>query len=231
MGSRLLFGLLWLGFTLYAFVFAPPDDSEATFALIQRLVSGDINGINPLIVAEFNLMGVLPLAYWCLLFVDGYRHKTQGSRLPAWPFSLLMMAVGAFSLLPYLALRQPVESLKDEGIPTPLPWTLRVWNSPWTGRALLVAAIALLGFGITQGDWGDFARQWQTSRFIHVMTLDFLLLSALLPSLIAEDKVGREPTGSLLSGIVNFLPLLGSLLYLASRPQIRIPESSELSGS
>ncbi len=227
MGSRLLFGLLWLGFGLYAFVLAPPDDSEATFALIQRLIAGDIDGINPLIVAEFNLMGVLPLAYGCLLLVDSYRHRTHGSRLPAWPFVSLMMAVGAFALLPYLALRKPVAQLEDDRILTPLPWPLKVWNSAWTGRVLSGVAVGLLGFGILRGDWGDFMRQWQSSRFIHVMTLDFVLLTALLPYVIAEDRSGRVDPGSWLTSVVNGVPLLGSLLYLALRPAIPAAPSPE----
>lgn len=227
MGSRLLFGLLWLGFSLYGFVLAPPDDPEATFALIQRLIAGKIDGINPLIVAEFNLMGVLPLGYGCLLLVDGHRHRTQGSRLPAWPFASLMMAVGAFALLPYLALRKPVAQLENDGILAPLPWTLKIWNSAWTGRVLLGVTLALLGFGILRGDWGDFVGQWQSSRFIHVMTLDFILLTALLPYLIAEDRVGRVETGSGLTSVVNGLPLLGPLLYLALRPAIQVVPSIE----
>lgn len=221
MGSRLTYGLLWLSFSVYAFFLAPPEDTEATFELIRRLVSGDIAGINPLIVAEFNLMGVLPFVYWCLLLVDGYRqkHRQGGSRIPAWPFAGLMMAVGAFALLPYLALRRPLQGI--EGIPTPLPWILRFWNSPWTGRALLGITVTLLFYGTNQGDWADFFQQWQSSRFIHVMTLDFVLLTLLLPVVIVEDQVGRvRASGSLLTA-VRFMPLLGPLVYLAFRPAIQ----------
>lgn len=214
MVQRIGFGVLWIVFSLYAFFLAPPDDPEATLDLIRRLISGDIAGINPLIVAEFNLMGVLPFIYWSLLFIDGARQKQMGQRIPAWPFAGLMMAVGAFALLPYLVLRRPLEG--SESLPS-FDWNLRLWNSPWTGRILSLATLGLLGYGISQGDWVDFIQTWQTSRFIHVMTLDFLLLSSLLPFCIANDQVGRMP--ALIPGwVVNRIPLLGSLAYLSVRP-------------
>jgi hypothetical protein len=212
--QRIGFGLLWLAFTVYAFFLAPPDDPEATFELIRRLISGDIAGINPLIVAEFNLMGVLPFLYWTLLFIDGARQKHMGQQIPAWPFAGLMMAVGAFALLPYLVLRRPLDG--SEPLP-PFDWNLRLWNSPWTGRILSLVTLGLLGYGITQGDWLEFIQTWQTNRFIHVMTLDFLLLSSLLPFCIANDQVGRR-TSWVPSGVINWIPLLGSLAYLSTRP-------------
>ncbi len=220
MNLRLGFGLLWLGFVLYAIVLAPPDDPEATFELIRRLVTGDLQGINPLIIAEFNLMGVLPLIYWCLLFIDGNRQKQLGLSIPAWPLATLMMAVGAFALLPYLGLRRPLTGA--ETFKSQLPWTLALWNSAWTGRLLMLGSLGLLGFGIGQGDWLDFWTQWQTSRFIHVMTLDFLLLVALLPYLVSQDQIGREP-GVCPQGLINGLPLLGPLAYLATRPTLQSP--------
>ncbi len=213
---RLAFGLLWILLGIYAFFLAPPDDPN-TLDLIMRLVRGDIAGINPLIVAEFNIMGVLPLLYWSLLFLDGYRQAQMGAKIPAWPFASLMMAVGAFALIPYLGLRQvPDPQVRFK---TPLPWTLKIWNSVWTGRILALAALGLLGYGFAQGDWADFVRQWQTSRFIHVMSLDYVLLVVLMPYLISEDQVGRSPS-PVPDWVISWIPLLGSLAYLSLRPPI-----------
>ncbi|MDX2272114.1 MAG: DUF2834 domain-containing protein [Cyanobacteriota bacterium] len=215
MQQRVGWALLWLGFVVYAFFLAPADDLAATGELIRRLVQGDIAGINPWIVAEFNLMGVLPLAYTSLLLVDGHRQKALGQKVPAWPFALLMMGVGAFALLPYLMLRRPLQG--QEGIP-PLNSYLRVWTSRWVGWGLLVTSLGLLGFAGWRGDWADFWQQWQTSRFIHVMTLDFCLLTSVLPFLVNEDRVGRAALPPLGIGMINSLPLLGALGYLCLRP-------------
>jgi hypothetical protein len=47
MFRKIAFGLLWLGFITYAFVFAPPDQPD-TFKLIKNLSTGQWQGINPL---------------------------------------------------------------------------------------------------------------------------------------------------------------------------------------
>ncbi|HCF26169.1 MAG TPA: DUF2834 domain-containing protein, partial [Cyanobacteria bacterium UBA11049] len=102
----------------------------------------------------FNIMGVWPLIYSCLLFIDG-----RGQKVPAWPFATLSFGVGAFALLPYLALREP--NPKFRGTKNIF---LKVLDSRLTGVALSIGALALVVYGLN-GDWGDFVQQWQTSRF------------------------------------------------------------------
>ncbi len=202
-------GLLWLGFVGYAFFLAPPATPD-TVALITQLSTGQWSQINPLVVALFNLMGLWPLIYCGLLFADG-----RGQAVPAWPFASLSFAVGAFALLPYLVLRRPQPQFEGE-----LDRWLRVWDSRWLGISLTVGAIALLGYGISQGDWADFAHQWQTSRFIHVMSLDFCLLSLLFPTLLGDDMARRQLHNRVLYWSVTLTPLLGPLLYLSLRPSL-----------
>jgi uncharacterized membrane protein len=67
---KVLFGGLWLGFLLYAVFFAPPDAPD-TLTLIQHLSAGEWEGLNPLIIALFNLMGIWPLVYCAVLFAEG----------------------------------------------------------------------------------------------------------------------------------------------------------------
>ncbi|MGC9524953.1 MAG: DUF2834 domain-containing protein [Limnospira sp.] len=202
--------LVWLGFVAYAFLWAPPDRPEETLALIQNLSFGNWEGINPLIIALFNLMGIWPLVYSGLVFADG-----RGQKIPAWPFAALSFGVGAFALLPYLALRQ-----SNPDFPGPCDRFIRLWDSRFTGIILTAGAIALVGYGFTQGDWGDFVRQWQTSRFIHVMSLDFCLLSALFPALLGDDMARRGMDNSALFWIVALIPLFGPLFYLFLRPPL-----------
>lgn len=207
------FGLLWLGLVGYAFFLAPPNQPD-TFSLIQKLSTGQWQGINPLVVALFNIMGVWPLIYSCLLFFDG-----RGQKLPAWPFATLSFGVGAFALLPYLALRQPNPSFKGDK-----NWWLKLLDSRWTAIALAIGTIVLLIYGI-QGDWSNFVQQWRTDRFIHVMSLDFCLLCLLFPTLVGDDMARRGSQDSRLQ-IISFIPLLGAVAYLALRPPIGSEASS-----
>jgi hypothetical protein len=98
---RIALGIVWVSFVTYAVYFSPPSQPD-TGVLIQRLASGNWDGINPAIVALFNLMGLWPLIYACLALADGH-----GQRAIAWPFVLGSFGLGAFSLLPYLVWRQP----------------------------------------------------------------------------------------------------------------------------
>lgn len=201
--------LLWLGFISYAFGLAPADSPD-TLDLIKNLSTGQVAGINPLIVALFNIMGVFPIIYSCVLYADG-----RGQKVRAFPFGILSFFVGAFGLLPYLALRQPnphFEGGKN--------WVIRLFDSCWLGALVALAAVSLIVYGFSQGNWGDFVQQWQTSRFIHVMSLDFLLLCALFPTLLSDDMARRGLNERWIFWTVALLPFLGAAAYIALRPAI-----------
>jgi len=207
MVRRLLFAIVWLAFVGYAFRFAPPDQPD-TFELIQQLSTGQWGGINPAIVALFNLMGIWPLAYACLALIDGH-----GQKAPAWPFVIGSFGLGAFLLLPYLILRQPNPTFTP-----PKSRLLALVDSRWLGLSLLMGSSVLLGYGIYAGDWADFFAQWQTSRFIHVMSLDFCLLWLLVPSLLGDDMARRGLKDARLFALVSAIPLVGLTAYLTFRP-------------
>ena len=206
---RSLLGLLWLSFIIYAFGFAPPDQPD-TLDLIQRLSIGNWNGINPATVALFNLMGIWPMVYACLALLDG-----QGQQVPAWPFVLGSFALGAFLLLPYLVLRQPHSVFSS-----PKSKLLALVDSQWLGASLLTGTLILMGYGLYYGDWANFLYQWQTSRFIHVMSLDFCLLWLLVPSLLGDDMARRSLNDPRLFWLVSVVPLLGIVAYLTFRPSL-----------
>jgi len=219
LGRTIAFALLWIGFTTYAFLLAPPDQPD-TLDLIKNLSTGQVNGINPLIVALFNIMGVLPLIYSCVVLLDG-----RGQKLPAWLFALGSFGVGAFALVPYLALRQPNPTFIGKKT-----FLLKLLDSRFLGGLLAIGAIALLTYGITQGDWSDFIRQWQTSRFIHVMSLDFCLLSLLFPALLGDDMARRGLNDSRIFWAVSLVPLLGAVAYLTLRPPIEAQVEGTVTG-
>jgi len=210
MGRKIGFGLLWLGFVTYAFLLAPPNQPD-TFDLIKNLSTGQIAGVNPLVVALFNIMGVWPLIYSALLFIDG-----RGQKIRAWIFAVGSFGVGAFAILPYLALREPNPSFSGRKT-----WLLKLLDSRWFGLLLALGAVGLLGYGISQGNWADFVQQWQTDRFIHVMSLDFCLLCLLFPALLGDDLARRGIKDSRIFWTISLIPLLGAVTYLALRPPLK----------
>jgi hypothetical protein len=208
MVRKISFGLLWLGFISYAFLFAPPDQPD-TFELIKNLSTGNLQGINPVIIALFNIMGIWPLVYSSVLFIDG-----RGQKIRAWPFATASFAVGAFALLPYLALREPnPEFVGKKNL------FLKIFDSRITGILLTLGAIALVVYSL-QGDWVNFAQQWQTSRFIHVMSLDFCMLSLLFSTLLGDDMTRRGWKDNPLFWLFAVIPLFGALIYLCVRPSV-----------
>jgi hypothetical protein len=200
----MVFWLIWLVFTGYAFLLAPPDSPE-TLQLIINLSTGQWTGINPLIIALFNLMGIWPLVYAAVMLFDGSTQKFK----PGF-FNAASFGVGAFAILPYLALRQPSKTVAAKPL-------LKILDARLLAIALGIGAIILLAYGVTQGNWTDFVHSWQTQRFIHVMSLDFVMLSALFP-VLAKDDISRRD-GQPWLWWMTFVPLLGAIAYLCLRPR------------
>ncbi|AFY39578.1 hypothetical protein Lepto7376_3366 [[Leptolyngbya] sp. PCC 7376] len=201
-------GLIWLSFSIYAFVFAPPNQPD-TFDLITQLSSGNWDEINPLIIALFNVMGILPLMYGAILFTDGHRQK-----LPAWAFSTGSFFLGAFALMPYLALRRDNPTFTGQK-----NWWLKWQDSRILGTLTLIALIVLFGYGFSQGDWADYAIRFQSDRFIHVMSLDFCALSLLFPTLLKDDLARRGlAEKKWIFWAIALTPPFGMAIYLTLRP-------------
>ncbi|WP_096623649.1 DUF2834 domain-containing protein [Calothrix sp. NIES-3974] len=209
MSRKIGFWLLWLGFISYAFIFAPPDQPD-TLELITNLSTGKITGINPLVIALFNLMGILPMIYACMTLIDG-----RGQKIPAWLFTSASFAVGAFALLPYLGLRE-----SNPKFPGQKNLFIKILDARLTGIILTIGVVILVAYGVSQGDWSDFVQQWQTSRFIHVMSLDFLTLCLVFPALLPDDMARRHVQNNSLFWVATLIPLFGALLYLCLRPSL-----------
>ncbi|MGD1943819.1 MAG: hypothetical protein ACFB0G_21195 [Leptolyngbyaceae cyanobacterium] len=154
------------------------------------------------------------MAYACMAIADGH-----GQKVPAWPFVAGSFGLGAFLLLPYLILRQPNPTFAP-----PLPRMIKLLDSRWLGLSSLAGALVLMGYGIYAGDWADFVDQWQSSRYIHVMSLDFCLLWLLTPSLLGDDMARRGLKNSRVFWLVNAVPLVGLTAYLTFRPQLNADE-------
>jgi hypothetical protein len=213
MVRKIGFWLVWAAFITYAFLLAPPEQ-PGTFELIKNLSTGQWTGINPIVIALFNLLGIVPMIYACLMFIDGKQQKVA-----AWPFAAVSFGVGAFALLPYLALREPNQEFYGQK-----NLFLKILDSRWLGFLLTLGAGSLFVYGLLGGNWADYIQQFQTNRFVHVMSLDFCLLWLIFPALLGDDMARRGINNSALFWIVVLIPLFGSLAYLCLRPPL--PETS-----
>jgi len=212
MARSLTLWLIWFSFIIYILFFAPPLQAD-TFQPLQSLLSGRLPLINPVIVSLFSLVGIWLLIYSSLIFVDGRMQS-----IPAWIFMVAAIATGIIGLIPYLALRQPNQSFSGKK-----DLWLTLLDSPKTGIILTLSTLLLGLFAIIWGDWSGFAHEFLTNRFVHGMSLAFLLLCALFPyPTLLEDDMARRgvSTDSRLAQIATWIPLLGPLTYLGLRPPL-----------
>lgn len=135
--KKIIFGLLWIALVVYAFGFAPPAQPD-TLELITHLSTGNWQGINPLVIALFNLMGIWPAIYTSVLLADG-----RGQKVRAFPFVIGSFAVGAFAILPYLALRQPNPKFAGEK-----DLVLNIFDSRLLGIFLSILTAIMLVYGL-----------------------------------------------------------------------------------
>ena len=202
--DRVLFVALWLVLLSYALLFAPPPPADL-FGQLRDLALARVPSVDPIAIAVFNLLGVLPVAFLAILLFDTGRPNP-------WPFALGSFVLGGFVLLPYLAIRDTRAPLQT----APCAF-VRAVGSRITGAILLLAALGLMGFAVLAGDMNAFAAQLQDSAFIAVMSVDLLVLTTALHRCAVID---RQRCGLRLSGWSSpavHLPLLGPLLYLALR--------------
>jgi len=205
--QKIALALLWVGFAIYAFGLAPDDHSD-TMAQVKALAA--LQG-EPLSVALFNSLGILPALYLFLLIPDG-----RGQRLPSWPFAVLSFALGGFAILPYLILRRP-HGERPEGAPS---LAQRIFDARAFALVVALAMLGTLGAGVALGHFGAFADEWRHVRLLHVSGIDFLICSVIFMVLVDDDmkRRGLTPSGPL--WVVSRIPLFGLLAYIVARPKI-----------
>jgi hypothetical protein len=215
---KLLFGSLWLALVIYTIVLtiyrnvsASGNSFSTDFDLIINLSLAHLEGINPIITAIFYIMGVFPVVYAAFLLFD----NTE-SKITPYPFVIASFGVGAFALLPYLALRQPNITWNREK-----NWLLKMLDSRLLAIVSSLTIIILVAWGIIQGNWSDFAVQWQASQFVQVMSLDFCILSCLLPAVLPTDLERRGIKSQQFFWLATLIPVLGTLIYWCLRPSLQ----------
>jgi hypothetical protein len=208
---------IWLGFIAYA-IFLAPTDNPQTLDLILNLSRGQWRGINPFVICLFNLMGVLPFIYASFLIIDGRNQKIMAT-----PFVFASFLFGAFSLLPYFAFRETNTQFRGEKT-----LTIKILDSRLFSVITTLSCLSLIVIAITKGDWQNFISQWQNSKFINVMSLDFCLLSLLFPAIVNDDMAQRGLENKSVLMLITLTPLLGTLLYTCFRPPLNTNQTQSL---
>ena len=214
---KVTFGLIWLSLVIYSVFFsiakAKADSANAFQQDLDLIINMSIlewDGINPIIIAIFFIMGIFPLVYGAFILFD------RQEKISPYPFFATSFGLGAFTLLPYFALRQPEATRQKEN-----SLLLKVLDSRLMAIVSLVSIAVFAIWGITNGDWSDFVIQWHNSQFVHVMTIDFCLLSLLIPAAILKDDMKRRGVeNNRLLWLVALIPLFGSSIYWCIRPQL-----------
>ncbi|KAL6554464.1 hypothetical protein OROMI_020137 [Orobanche minor] len=200
--SFLLFAF-WDGLMYYVFVLAPNQTPVTDMNLLKKLLNlkGDDGfEMNQVIVALWYIMGLWPLLYSMLLLPTG---RSSKSKIPVWPFV----------------------SLSFVGEPELRRWPLNFLESKLTAGGM---AIVVHAFSSGGDAWQEFYQYFRESKFIHVMSIDFGLLSIFAPFWVYNDMTARKWDGKGSSWLLplSLIPFLGPALYLLLRPSLSIvPEA------
>ncbi|CAM4832683.1 unnamed protein product [Rotaria magnacalcarata] len=216
--SNKIFWIIWGIFLAYSIFLSPRhnETTKSTSVYIRKLMLGPWNNIDPYVIALFWFLGIWPFVYMSVLLVDGQNQQLNGSLA-----SLLAMALGGFILLPYFALRRSETTKQFRS-----NLFVRIFESKLVTILLMIAAIGFALYALKFGDIHAFLHEFRTHQFIHIMTIDFFVVSFLFPGLVEDDLKRRKITNNNYFRIC-FLPLLGPLIYLYQRPPLEQKKSNE----
>ncbi|MGV2965886.1 hypothetical protein [Paenibacillus sp. AGC30] len=208
---RWILGLVWIAFIAYALLLAP-GQSPGSDLIFKELIT--MQSKEPWLLTVFSWLGIFPAVYACMLLRTSV--KERGGRVPAWPFVILSFGLGAFALLPYYVWSSSANRAsgyaslhfgrqRKSGIG-------RVAAHKLTHVVLLLLTLGTAFYAMTQGHPDVYMEAFNQSAFVHIMTIDFVLLTLLSMIAIYRDtKVSRRSAAWTAAGI---FPIVGPLIYL-----------------
>ncbi|PQP80687.1 hypothetical protein C0Q44_25980 [Paenibacillus sp. PCH8] len=208
---RWIIGLIWLSFITYALLFAP-GLSPGGDPIFKELVT--MQSKEPWLLTVFSWLGIFPAVYACMLLRTSA--KERSARVRAWPFVLLSFGLGAFALLPYYAWsssknrgsgyeRLHFGRQRESGFG-------RIAANKLTHIILLLLTLGTAFYAVTQGHPDVFMEAFKQSSFVHIMTIDFIILTLLsIVAIFRDAEASRRSPVWVAAGIV---PIVGPLIYL-----------------
>lgn len=157
-------------------------------------------------------------------------------QVPIWPFISVSFGLGIIGLFPYLCLWSPrvdkdmSPPARDELQNSWGRFALRALESRWLPALNLVSAAGLMYWAGSAGPvaWNQYSQFFDESRFVHVTTIDFTMLTALMPFFMWWDADKREWQGRDVGvPVLALVPILGPIAYLLLRPNTPRTEGDE----
>ncbi|KAM1010440.1 hypothetical protein ACFX2J_045618 [Malus domestica] len=213
--------VLWGALMFYVLTLSPNQTPSRDMYFLKKLLNlkgEDGFRMNEVLVSVWYIMGLWPLVYSMLMLPTA---RSSKSKVPVWPFLILSCFGGVYALLPYFVLWKPPPPPVDES--ELRRWPLNFLESKLTAWISLAAGLGMVIYaGLASGaDWNEYYQYFNESKFIHVMSLDFTLLSAFAPFWVYNDMTSRKwfDKGSWLL-FLSLVPLIGPALYLVLRPPL-----------
>lgn len=106
---------------------------------------------------------------------------------------------------------------------------MRAAEGPWLPAGLLAGSAYWLYAALSAGSaaWLGYLQLFDESRLVHATSVDFSLLTLLLPFWMSNDAQGRNwERRDTLVPVLSLLPLVGPSLYLLLRPKTYDSQSS-----
>lgn len=196
---------------------APSGTGAFDAELVKTIVGAPFSGAaNPLFESLFNMLGVVPATYACLLLPGG-----KDQRLPASLCVGASFALGFFALGPYLATREPrVEAPRRSELGFV---TRNVWESKVNAVLLFGFATFLAYYGasnLSSENVASFVTLLrEQSMLACVSCCDLFVLSLCMVDAIAEDMRRRnvDPASAIAFAAV---PVIGPTVWLLTRPAL-----------
>ncbi|KAK6116313.1 hypothetical protein DH2020_049940 [Rehmannia glutinosa] len=231
--SFLLFAF-WAGLMYYVFALAPDQTPVTDLYFLKKLLNlkGDDGfEMNQVLVALWYIMGLWPLVYSMLLLPTARRNYYL--RL-SWVFFFPLekqnpsLAI-CFSIIlwrcicsyPYFVLwRPPAPPVEESELRR---WPLNFLESKLTAGITVAAGLAIMVYAFSSGGevWKEFYQYFKGSKFIHIMSIDFGLLSTFAPFWVYNDMTARKWDGKSFWLLpLSLIPFLGPALYILLRPSL-----------
>ena len=153
-----------------------------------------------------------------------------------WPFVSLSFATGIFALWPYVILWRPTTSVQSPPPQEELQsgfgrFAMRALESKWLPALNLISTAVCIWYAVSPG-WPEFQAFYQyfrESKFLHVTTIDFTLLTIFTPYFMSWDAERRGWASRKVGvPVLACLPLIGPCIYLLMRPSTKLQEGAEV---